>query len=707
MREIFKYLTIIVAMISVLSGCNRDFEWEGFGVNNDDTPEHCIKLKKNSDGTTRISVYSDSSWYAEMEDNVDWATLSNTKGKGDGYINFTYEVNHSGIRRAFVLVHSKGETRRVMVEQEGDELVFRFRAEDGSMVVEKESTTYYLTFDANIPSNYYKYIVLHDVEYEGEGGWITDAKVENEMLVLDVMTNDTEKPRKAKLTVTLTDPYTERVYTSSATITQETTSSVGISWETLLARYEAATDRESNGSWVVKTEGEEEENGVKISGVCLSSPDNPNAAMNAQSSWSGSGFAATDTSINYSTNYLVSEDGAYTMMIRMNSPQDNVVSQYSKVEIRVDKLTLCKLGEGRYQLSGVSSRNIVSITNGNESDAPTLERKISELTSSDYYRIVTLKDVELVYNKGALYNTTDGYRYACDYYPTMLRDKDGNTIYMMFSYKSTPWSRNGKEAPCGSGDVTGIITYETSLRYGDDDGSLGAFVIRPFNEECLKFNDDEEHNFSVTHTEWCWNDSNLLLEGNAAVAKVGEGKVYHELNVVPTLGPNFNGLTYSTSAEGTQVARMSCAFSSKWMDAQGAFKGLVFEFNAKTLGGGASLNLAYWAGAQSSTGLNFPSNWKLEYSIDGVAYTAVEGSEFDIHPFVWWASDCVKFAIHGLAQRSFLLPTELCGVEKAYLRLVPYNNKCASLSGPEGATFSATSANTGFYLAAVTIKYNK
>lgn len=707
MREIFKYLTIIVAMISVLSGCNREFEWEGFGVNNDDTPEHCIKLDKNSDGTTRISVYSDSSWYAEMEDEVDWATLSNTKGKGDGHINFTYEVNHSGIRRAFVLVHSKGETKRVMLEQAGDDIVFRFRAEDGSMTVEKNATTYHLAFDANIPSNYYKHIAIHDVEYEGEGGWIRDVRVENEMLALDVMTNDTAESRSAKLTVTLTDPYTELVYTSSATVIQEITSSVYINWDTLIARYEAATDRESDGSWEIKTEGEEEENGVKISGYCLSSPNNPNAAMNTQSSWSGSSFAATDTSINYSTNYLMSEDGVYTMMVRMNSPQDNIVSQYSKADIRVDGLTLCKLGEGRYQLSDVRSRDIVSISTGSESNVPVLERKISELTSGDYYRIVTLKDVELVYNKGALYNTTDGYRYARDYYPTMLRDKEGNTIYMMFSHKTTPWSRNGKEAPCGSGDVTGIITYETSPCYGDDSGSLGAFVIRPFNEECLKFNYDESNNFSATHTEWSWNDSNLILDGNAAVAKIGEGKVYHELNVTPALGPNFNGLTYSTSAEGTQVARKSCSFSAKWIDAKGAFKGLIFEFNAKTLGSGASLNLAYWAGAQSKTGLNFPSNWKLEYSTDGVTYTTVEGSEFDIHPFVWWASDCVKFAIHGLAQRSILLPAELSGVEKAYLRLAPYNNKCASLTDPEGATFSNTSANTGFYLAAVTIKYNK
>jgi hypothetical protein len=60
-----------------------------------------------------------------------------------------------------------------------------------------------------------------------------------------------------------------------------------------------------------------------------------------------------------------------------------------------------------------------------------------------------------------------------------------------------------------------------------------------------------------------------------------------------------------------------------------------------------------------------------------------------------------------LAQRSFLLPAELSGAEKAYLRLAPYNNRCASLTDPEGGTFSSKSSATGLYLAAVTIKYNK
>ena len=62
--------------MALFSGCNREFEWEGFGVNNDDTEEHCIKLEKDSEGSTRISVYSDSEWSAELENKVDWATVA-------------------------------------------------------------------------------------------------------------------------------------------------------------------------------------------------------------------------------------------------------------------------------------------------------------------------------------------------------------------------------------------------------------------------------------------------------------------------------------------------------------------------------------------------------------------------------------------------------------------------------------------------------
>ena len=720
MKQTLKYLTSILAILALFTGCNREFEWEGFGVNNDDSEEHCIKLEKDSEGSTNISVYSDGAWTAELENDPDWASLSNASGKGNGYITFNYKTNREAIRRAFILVHSKGETKRIMVVQNGADIIFRFRAEDGDMIIEKEATTYYLALDANISNDLYKHVVLDEVQYNEDEGWIGDVKMVGEQLSLNVAANDTGNERSARLGITLTDPHTKLVYGPSyVNITQTTSSSVDISWEALFARYEAATDRNSDGSWVIKTEGEEEANGIKISGVSLSFPENTNAAMNAQSSWSGSGFAVTDTANNDATNYFMSEDGAYSMLLRMDSANDNVLPQYAKAQIRVNGAKLRKLGDGRYMLSDIRSRNIVSIVKGSEQNVPVVERTISELSSNDYYRIVTLKDVELVYNKGAFYNTTDGYRYACDYYPTMLRDKSGNTIYMMFNYSAAYWVRNGKAAPCGSGDVKGIITYETSPRYGANPktvdgvttgkGSLGAFVIRPFDESCLMFNDNEQQNFSATHTEWCWNDSNLVLDGNAALAKVGEGKVYHELDVKPVLGPNFNGLTYSTSSTGTQIADAACAFSSNWCDAEGNLKGIIFEFNAKTLGAGASLNIAYWGGSQatSGVGINFPANWKLEYSTDGVTYTAIEGAEIDIHPFVWWTSSCPTFATHGLAQRSFLLPAELSGVEKAYVRLAPYNNICASLSDPEGSTFSSKSSATGLYLAAVSIKYNK
>ncbi len=715
MKQTLKYLTSILAILALFSSCNREFEWEGFGVNNDDSEEHCIKLEKNSEGSTRISVYSDSAWTAELESELNWATLSNTSGKGNGYITVNYKINRDAVRRAFVLVHSKGETKRIMIVQDGAEVVFRFREDDVDMVIEKEATTYYLTLDANISNDLYKHVVLNDVQYEGDEGWISDTKMVGDKFSFNVTTNDTEKERSARLGVTLTDPHTKLVYGPIYTnITQSTTSSIYVSWEDLFARYEAATDLSSNGSWTIKTEGEEADNVLKISGISLSFPENTNAAMNTQSAWADNGFAATDTTINDATNYFMSEDGSQAMVIRMESAKENILAQYSKAKIRLNGATLRKLGDGRYMLSNLRSRNIVSIVTGSEQDVPMVERTISELSNNDYYRIVTLKDVELVYNKGAFYNTTDGYRYACDYYPTMLRDKSGNTIYMMFNYSTTPWVRNGKAAPCGSGDVKGIITYESSPRYGSngattDNGSLGAFVIRPFDESCLMFNDDEKDNFSATHTEWCWNDSNLVLDGNAALAKVGEGKVYHELDVTPVLGPNFNGLTYSTSYIGTQIADAACAFSSNWCDEEGNLKGVVFEFNATTLGAGASFNIAYWAGSQSKdgSGVYFPANWKLEYSTDGETYTAIEGTEIDIHPFVWWTSSCPTFATHGLAQRSFLLPAELSGLEKAYVRLAPYNNICASLTDPEGDTFTSNSPATGLYLAAVSIKYNK
>lgn len=719
MKQIFRYIFVVVLLALVAPSCNKDFEWEGFGVNHNDSETNCIKLPVE-DGSTVISVYSDSAWSAELEDDYDWATLTDAQGSGSGRLTFNYKANNDAIRRAFVLIHSKGETKRIMVEQSGEAIVFRFRAEDGEMNIEKDATTYYLALDSNISSDLYKNVVLDEVEYlDLSKEWISNIRMQGELLALDVAANETGFDRSARLAITFTDPYTKSVYGPSyVSVTQGTTSSVEITWESLMERFAAATAESGSNSWVITTQGEEEASGIKISCKNLSFPENTNAAMNNQSAWvvngnSGS-FAATDTNVNDRTTYVVSLDNKYAMKVSMRTGSDNVIPQYALAQIRVDGCTLTKHSEGRFELSGARSRNVVSIISGSEQDVEVRERTLGELTEDDYYRIVNLKDVELVYNKGALYNTTDGYRYYCDYYPTLLRDKDGNTIYMMFTHKQAlEWVRKGQEAPLGKGDVKGILTYETSPNYGNNsgqennlDGSLGRFVIRPYEEGCLKFNASEEENFSVTHTEWHWLDEVITLdEENCVVPKCGEGKLYHELGSVPLIGHCFNTLEAATKAV---TRNASCRYAAVWSDEAGAHKGLVVEFSAATLGAGASINLAYWAGGQATNGagMNFPANWHIQYSLDGVNYTTVENSQFDIHPAAWWMGDTIKFGTHGLAQRSFLLPAELSGAEKAYLRIAPYTTACATKASPDGGTYDRKKS-ADLYLAAITIKYNK
>ena len=521
MKQIFKYIFVVALLALVAPSCNKDFEWEGFGVNNDDSETNCINLPVE-DGYTTISVYSDSAWSAELEDDYDWATLTNAKGQGSGRMTFTYKANSKAVRRAYVLVHSQGETKRIMVVQKGADIVFRFRAEDGEMNIEKDATTYYLALDSNIASDLYKHVELDEVEYlDLSKDWISNINMQGEQLAMDVAANETGYERSARLGITFTDPYTKAVYGPSyVNVTQGTTSSVEITWEDLMERFVAATTESGRNSWVITTSGEEEASGIKISCKNLSFPENTNAAMNNQSAWSGSGFAATDTNVNDGTTYIVSPDNKYAMKVSMRTGSDNVIPQYAMAQIRLDGCTLTKQAEGRYVLSGVRSRNIVSIITGTEQDIEVRERTLSELIPDDYYRIVTIKDVELVYNKGALYNTTDGYRYYCDYYPTLLRDKDGNTIYMMFTHKQAlEWVRKGQAAPLGKGNVTGILTYETSPMYGQNsgldnnsEGSLGRFVIRPYDESCLQFKASEEDKRFV---------SEQLLGNSYRVALVG------------------------------------------------------------------------------------------------------------------------------------------------------------------------------------------
>ena len=55
MKQIFRYIFVVVLLALVAPSCNMDFEWEGFGLNHNDSETNCIKLPVD-DGSTVISV---------------------------------------------------------------------------------------------------------------------------------------------------------------------------------------------------------------------------------------------------------------------------------------------------------------------------------------------------------------------------------------------------------------------------------------------------------------------------------------------------------------------------------------------------------------------------------------------------------------------------------------------------------------------------
>ena len=193
-------------------------------------------------------------------------------------------------------------------------------------------------------------------------------------------------------------------------------------------------------------------------------------------------------------------------------------TRFDRVSLALKDTRAATETEGAYSYRVFKDVTVSHILKFEDSDFTVPQMRIADLTDDMAFNIVTLTDVEMALTAGAYTNFKtcwpgdaeqkdpeyfigrfpDYYRY----YPVPVRDKDGESIYMLTASDAL-WAH--KTLPQGSGTLTGIVMKVKLTNFDIDENVL---CIVPLSEEDLGM-DETVNNVSEVIAEW---DCNLKYE---------------------------------------------------------------------------------------------------------------------------------------------------------------------------------------------------
>lgn len=193
-------------------------------------------------------------------------------------------------------------------------------------------------------------------------------------------------------------------------------------------------------------------------------------------------------------------------------------TRFDRVSLALKDTRAVTETEGAYSYRVFKDVTVSHILKFEDSDFTVPQMRIADLTDDMAFNIVTLTDVEMALTAGAYTNFKTCYPGDAEqkdpeyfigrfpdyyrYYPVPVRDKDGESIYMLTASDAL-WAH--KTLPQGSGTLTGIVMKVKLTNFDIDENVL---CIVPLSEEDLGM-DETVNNVSEVIAEW---DCNLKYE---------------------------------------------------------------------------------------------------------------------------------------------------------------------------------------------------
>ncbi len=174
--------------------------------------DNIINLEPKS-GKEHVLVYAKGRWNADFTEPVEWATIEDGKGTGNGEFILSYTENPEILRRAEILLTAAGvdKTITITVNQEGKKGSPKLTLAENEKSYIAWEVQDSIAVDSNIDQSL--------INAESSVDWLGSLKIKDGQLLFTVAENTTGEERKGTLTISYTD-INESVYRAVAEITQ-------------------------------------------------------------------------------------------------------------------------------------------------------------------------------------------------------------------------------------------------------------------------------------------------------------------------------------------------------------------------------------------------------------------------------------------------------------------------------------------------------
>lgn len=364
------------------------------------------------------------------------------------------------------------------------------------------------------------------------------------------------------------------------------------------------------------------------------------------------------------------------------------------------------------------------------------------------------------------YNDTEG-KGMISKYPRLVRDAEGSSIYT-YTNTTCPYRRDGVRLPYGSGTLSGVIVHELfpNYVYGDNDdeelsGNIGRYQIRHQSYSDIAF--DKEKSFSHILAEFRYatgfrTGGNGMSYFNATDGQASARFFHTSGDAVTNCPSTFNYIGWTGTNSGVAPFKGHIGFDSSidqplgysfadgyvfdysgtnsdgkgkvsstkkntyngvsvklydgwmskiwWKDEDAPAESWIVEFSTKDIAAQhLSMQFTSYSAITSNVG-NAPYNWTVSWS-----------DTFDLNDESVWkkVADYVvpdgvlngqerEWQLPAFKQYDFVLPLEMLGKDKVYLRLRPASRVSNTLYFGEGTVTDGTQSGNGIdYFA---IRYN-
>lgn len=768
------YILLAVSSTWAMTACTEEkvekFEFKEFGISQSEI-QFPAKIEYSdgkvvSDLKKEIRVLSNQECVISYVDGIeaDWMRIRDLDTyqvcrqiafDGDCSFRIECDQNDDYARMVKLLVQTSSRTDTVYVKQLGKREP-SIKLASGSLVLNGSTAgNGEVAYTSNI-SDYQD--IKYQISYSGEEGWIDAVSIDGDKVKLDYKANpSSDNLRTASVKVYYTDGFGTEYGQTLYVIQKTGNDGIGKTMS-----FADVRDMGKDGQTV------EINDYLIVEGYVVSNRASGNVGENEKLS-----LTASDNTSYKKKFYLESLDGNYGFLVQTATEEDNVFTFADKVTLLLKGTSLTKETDPeRYEITGLTSSNIVGRETGFSSNLPEREKFISELTDADIYTYITLKDCEFAVRKGALTPLNDAYTLSSgkgmiSKYPRLVRDAEGSSIYT-YTNTTCPYRRDGVRLPYGSGTLSGVIVHELfpNYVYGDNDdeelsGNIGRYQIRHQSYSDIAF--DKEKSFSNILAEFRYATGFRTGENGMSYFNATDGQAsarfFHTSGDAVTNCPStFNYIGWTGTNSGVAPFKSHIGFDSSIDQPLGySFAdGYVFDYSGTNSDGkgkvsstkkntynGVSVKLydgwmskIWWKGEDAPA-----ESWIVEFSTKDIAaqhlsmqftsYSAITSNvgnapynwtvswsdTFDLNDESVWkkVADYVvpdgvlngqerEWQLPAFKQYDFVLPLEMLGKDKVYLRLRPASRVSNTLYFGEGTVTDGTQSGNGIdYFA---IRYN-